>query len=185
MIKDKLILLGKIGSPKGLRGDFALHSVAASVAELKPNIKCKIGFSENFARDFTLEVFTVFRDKKVTAKLRGVDTKEDAEKFSEQGLFVYQKDILEMNPGFYSIADILGCQVKVKTDGTILGEITEVWELPANDVWLVDTENGELPLPVIDDVVLDCDIDNKIVTINLMDGLLDLLNKTQDADDKD
>ena len=42
---------------------------------------------------------------------------------------------------------------------------------PANDVFVVATESGELLLPVIDDVVLDVDIEGGRMTVHLLEGL--------------
>lgn len=182
---EKYILLGTIGNPKGVAGDFLLHGVPSSIGKLPKNVKVKVGFSENFAKNYSLEKFILHQNKKIDGKFAGINSKEDAAIFKDQGVFVLLDDILKTNPSFYSIDDILGCEVRVEADNSLLGTVIEVWEMPANDVWLVETPDGELPIPVIDDVVVDCDLKNRVIKIILMDGLMDLLNKNKEADDAD
>ena len=45
----------------------------------------------------------------------------------------------------------------------------------ANDVYVVERENGkELLLPAIKDCILDVDLENGVMTVHVLDGLLDL-----------
>lgn len=53
-----------------------------------------------------------------------------------------------------------------------LGEIVDVIETGANDVWVVQGDRGEVLVPVIDDVVLDIDTTEGEVTVRLLPGLL-------------
>jgi len=62
--------------------------------------------------------------------------------------------------------------------------IKDVLNLPANDVWLVETEKGELPLPYIKDVVKRVDIENKRIEINLIDGLTDLIKNEKEKSEE-
>lgn len=56
----------------------------------------------------------------------------------------------------------------------VLGEIVDVIETGANDVWVVDGAAwGEVLIPVIDDVVLELDQAAKRVTVKLLPGLID------------
>ncbi len=53
-----------------------------------------------------------------------------------------------------------------------LGEVVEVIETGANDVWVVEGPFGEVLLPVIDDVVLSIDEISDTARVRLLDGLL-------------
>jgi len=48
-----------------------------------------------------------------------------------------------------------------------------VWDLPANEVLAVDGSNGEVLIPLIDDVIETIDHENRRVVIEPMEGLLD------------
>lgn len=54
----------------------------------------------------------------------------------------------------------------------MLGEVVEVIETGANDVWVVEGPLGEVLLPVIDEVVLSIDADAREARVRLLPGLL-------------
>ena len=54
-----------------------------------------------------------------------------------------------------------------------LGEITQVIETGANLVWVVQGPQGEVLLPVIDDVVIDVDHQTQAVQVTVLKGLID------------
>ena len=79
----------------------------------------------------------------------------------------------ELEEGSYYVVDILGC--KVNTDANQeLGKIVDVFQTGSNDVYVVKTKDGkEVLLPSIEECILDRDIENKIVKVHIMKGLLD------------
>jgi len=59
-------------------------------------------------------------------------------------------------------------------NGEVLGELTDVLQTGANDVYVVAMENGkEVLLPVIRECVKKVDLENRQVTVHVMKGLLD------------
>ena len=94
-------------------------------------------------------------------------------KLKTKGYLFDEKELLRDNENYY-ISDLLECMV-IDEQGTILGRISDVWIMPANDVWVLTTKDGDIPLPVIDDVILSTDIEKKQIVIRLIDGLTDLL----------
>jgi len=60
-------------------------------------------------------------------------------------------------------------------EGHKIGEIADVFNTGANDIYDVKREGHKnLLLPVIDDVVLNVDIENKKVVVRIMEGLDEL-----------
>ena len=59
-------------------------------------------------------------------------------------------------------------------DGKELGPIKEILTPGANDVWVVGLPKGkQLLLPVIDDVVLDVNVTDKLIRVHVLEGLLE------------
>ena len=65
---------------------------------------------------------------------------------------------------------IVGLQV-VTEDGERLGEIVDVYLLPANDVYVVKQGEREVLLPAIEDVVKKIDLDKSTMTVARVEGL--------------
>ncbi len=170
---ENLILIGVVGNYFGYKGDFNFVLEYKKIEAIPDGFKVKIGFSPNFSEEYTIERFEK-KNNRAIAKLIEINNKEEIEKLRNKGIFADEEEIKKFNDKFVPSSNIVGCKVIDIQNGNELGEIIEIWELPANDVWLVSTNFGELPLPVIDDVVVETDFENKIVKINVIDGLLDL-----------
>ena len=60
----------------------------------------------------------------------------------------------------------------VDENGSPLGELVEILETGANDVYVVRDDSGrEILLPNIPSVILDLDIDSRIMRVHLLEGL--------------
>ena len=98
----------------------------------------------------------------------------EAEKYKNKVLYAERESLGELPEGVYYIADLIGLDV-VKEDGEKVGVIADVFNTGSNDIYEVKREGQKnLLLPVIDDVVLNIDIENKRVTVRMMEGLEDL-----------
>lgn len=98
----------------------------------------------------------------------------EAEKYKNRVLYAERASLGELPEGVYYIADLIGLDV-VKEDGEKVGIISDVFNTGSNDIYEVKREGQKnLLLPVIDDVVLNIDVENKKVTVRMMEGLEDL-----------
>lgn len=72
----------------------------------------------------------------------------------------------------YYFHQIIGCEV-VTQEGERLGRVKEIFTYPANDVWVVhsDESNKEWLIPYIDDVVKEVDISRQRIMITWVEGL--------------
>ena len=76
----------------------------------------------------------------------------------------------------YYFADLLGMKVVEEKDGAerLIGELTEVMETGANDVFVVRRENGrELLIPSIADCIRQVDVEQGKMTVTLLPGMED------------
>ncbi|MFM7338986.1 MAG: ribosome maturation factor RimM, partial [Bacteroidota bacterium] len=96
----------------------------------------------------------------------------------DNGVFIDEQSLLKHDEQYF-ISDLIGC-MGIDEQGNKLGTITDVWIMPANDVWVLTTSEGDIPLPVIDEVIISTDIQNKQITIRMIDGLRDLLPSRND-----
>ena len=93
--------------------------------------------------------------------------------YKGKDILVSRDNAVKLEKGEYYIADILGAKV-ILEDGSEFGVLEDVMQTGANDVYVVKTlDNKEVLLPKIDECVKKLDIENKIVTVHIMKGLLD------------
>jgi 16S rRNA processing protein RimM len=146
--------------------------------------KVSIGFSQNFAKEYVVEKFDITKVRGYL-KLVGINSREEAREFKDMGVFADDEAIVFHKKNQYLVNDLIGCKVFDVDSGDLLGEIIDVWYLPANDVWVLDHEQGEVPIPVIEDVVKSVNVGKKEIKIKMLDGLLDLTNDDGKDDEMD
>ena len=113
----------------------------------------------------------VFPTTEDPQRFKGIDSINDIEKYKGKDLLVTRENAIPLNEGEYYIADIIGATV-VTEDGAQFGILKDVLTTGANDVYVVDHEGTEVLLPVIPDCVLARDMEQKIVTVHIMKGLM-------------
>ncbi len=107
----------------------------------------------------------------VIIAFKGIDTIEAAEALRNKILYIDRKDVT-LPEGRYFIDDLIGCEV-FDADNTEIkyGTIKDVESVVANDIWYIDTPDGEVIIPAIKDVVINCDVENNKVFIRPLRGL--------------
>ena len=171
-----LIKLGTIVNTKGINGEMAIINTHKDIF-MPSNSAVFIGYSEVFTEKYFLAEDFVGQIGRSILVLKGIETKENALQFKEKGVFAEKKEILKHNDNYIFKEEILNCDVFDIDKNANIGKIVDIWEMPANNVWLVRTENGDLPLPAIDDVIKEFNIENKIIKIKMLSGLEEIMIK--------
>lgn len=174
--------LGVIGRSHGVDGTVVLVDTVGLPARLDATSTVYVGYARDFAKPFRVSAFHA-TPQRTTLRLVGVASPEAASSLVDQAVYASASDLAPSATERYRIGDIEGATVKAE-DGTVLGTISEVWLLPANDVWVLQRPDGNtIPLPVIDDVIRGVDLAERTITVRLLEGLEDLSQATPEADD--
>ena len=87
-------------------------------------------------------------------------------------LYLSRED-LNLADGEYFIQDLVGAKIEDIETNECYGTLTDVLKTPANDVYEMKTKEEKVILiPVIDEIIKDIDINNGIIKIKPMKGLL-------------
>lgn len=174
--------LGVIGRSHGVDGTVVLIDTVGLPARLDATSTVYVGYARDFVKPFRVVAFHA-TPQRTTLRLAGVTSPEAVSSLVDQAVYVSSTDLAPSATERYRIGDIEGATVKAE-DGTVLGTISEVWLLPANDVWVLQRPDGNtIPLPVIDDVIRGVDLAERRITVRLLEGLEDLSQATPEADD--
>lgn len=171
---DNFQYFGTITSPNGFKGKMNIKDVPEGIDKLRLGSKVLCGFSPKFASEYNLLSFSK-KENKAIIELKEIQSDKQAFDLKEKGLFTHQKNLIIPQEEVLT-DDIIGLEVIEINSDEKIGEIIDVWYLPGNDVWLAKTEKGELPLPVIDQVIKKKDFKNGKILVNIIDGLWDLVN---------
>ena len=142
-----------------------------------------MGFTRDFAEPMILADFHQSRNRTVV-RFQGVDTPEAAAPFLEKAVYVRATDVGVEETHRHAIGDIEGSEA-IDEQGALVGTVTEVWLLPAQDVWVITTPTGStIPLPVLDHTVLSVDTAAHRITVRIPDGLVDI-DKARPGEESD
>ncbi|OPA77555.1 ribosome maturation factor RimM [Paenibacillus selenitireducens] len=170
---EKLFTVGTIVNTHGIRGE--LKVVAhTDFPEERFQKKSKLFMHHaDTQQTIPVEVESSRSQKNMfVIKFSGFNNINEVEKYKGWLLKVSESDREALDEDEYYYSDIIGCQV-VTDEGEELGVIHEILSPGANDVWVVKRKKGgDVLLPVIDEVILDINITDKVIRVHIMEGLL-------------
>ena len=163
--------VGKVVNTHGLKGEVRVISITNT-----PDARYSVGAHLTwFGKDGSKEELTV-RSHRVH-KSFDLLTFDDyfnisqVEKFVGGMLRVSEEYLLDLPENTFYLHAIVGCKV-IEESGEEVGRVKEVLSPGANDVWVIQRQNKkDLLIPYIESVVLNVDVEEKIVTIHMMEGL--------------
>jgi len=166
--EPRFLVVGQIAKPHGVRGDVrvVLHTdVPERFAWLE-----EIYIGEKEPRPVAIE-YVRFHKNWVLLKLDGYDDRNAVESLRGQLLQVREDQAIPLEEGEYFLFQLIGLTV-IDEDGDHLGELVQVIETGANNVFVVRGPQGEILIPDISDVVQDIDFEGGKITVHLLPGLL-------------
>lgn len=118
----------------------------------------------------------IWRKGNVVVKLNGVDTVEEVERLIGNAIEIHHSQLFSLEDGKYFHFQLIGLDVAT-TNGDVVGKISEILSMSSADVYVIDSEGGEILIPATEEIVQSIDLDKRIMIIEPMDGLLDLNRK--------
>ena len=97
----------------------------------------------------------------------GVGTPEEAARMTNRELAVPKDQLVTLPEGEFFVFDLIGCEVFEQTSGQPIGKVIDVEKYPANDVYVVQTdEDKQLQVPVVGEFVKDIDVIAKRIIVD-------------------
>lgn len=172
MKEEQMISVGEITGAHGIKGQVKVEALTdfpetrfAPGAEL---------YVQKLGR--TAEVISSGVHKGLyLLSLSGIDDRDQAQALLHTYLQVPQSDLPELPPGEYYHFQLIG--LAVYQENELLGELTEVMQTGANDVYVIKTPAGQKPaeilLPALKSCILHVDLAAGRMDVKLPEGLLD------------
>lgn len=131
---------------------------------------------------FFIEEYRFRSDSSALVKLEGIDTAERARMFTNVEVYFPVKHAEEAEDGSLSWSFFVGFFMEDTRYG-VLGEVVDVDTTTVNTLFVVDTKDGELLVPAQEEFILGISREQKLITVELPEGLLNM--DELDADDGD
>lgn len=169
---EQTLRVGVISSTHGVHGEVKVFPTTDDANRFK---KMKTVILDTGREKMTLNVESVkFFKNMVILKFKEFNNINEIEKYKGKDLLVTREQAVKLAPNENFIVDLIG--LKVVTDqGEEFGTLKDVLQTGANDVYIIDGKDGkEYLFPAIPQCILDVNLEDGVVTVHIMDGLLDL-----------
>lgn len=168
---EDLLQAGVITTTHGIRGEVKVFPTTDDVHRFEDLDSVLLDTGRDYMK-LEIENVKYFKQYAIL-KFKGIDNINDIEKYKGKSLYVTRDQAIPLEEDEYYIADLIGLDVYLES-GEKFGVLKDVMETGANDVYIVETEEGkEVLIPAIHECVLDIDVEENRMEIHLMDGLLD------------
>jgi 16S rRNA processing protein RimM len=161
-----------VSRPHGVRGEIRVEIITEYPERLSLHADFYLAHpdSPTTVRRYQVEKVRIHRDVALL-KLAGCDDRNTADELRGLLVQIPIEDAVPLEEGEYYLYQIIGVRVETE-DGEGLGQVVDVIETGANDVYVVRGPRGEVLLPAIEDVVLDLDLETRRMVVHLLTGLL-------------
>ena len=162
------VLIGEIVSAVGIKGEV--------------KVKCYTSSPERFSGlDF------VFCEEKKTRiekagtkgnmavlKLEGISDRNQAEEMRGTGLYIMEDDLEELPEDTYYVKDLVGLKVISDEDNEEVGEISDVIQNTAQDIYVIKGESfkGDVMVPAVKEFIREVNVGSGYIRIKFIEGML-------------
>jgi 16S rRNA processing protein RimM len=162
------ISVAYIKRPRGFKGELAVVPYRPDTQSLKPGLEVMLQ-KDKAERLCVIETVKILRDR-IAIKFSGIDDEPAAETWCGGDIVVDDRDLAPLADGEYYHFQLEGADV-YEESGLLLGKVSAVDTLSANDILTVQGESGEILIPMIKQVIVSVDIANKRIVIRHLEGL--------------
>ncbi len=163
---ERVVAVGRLIRPRGNRGELIaeIYSQQPGRAEkLKQVLLERNGSQESFVVE---EVW--YHDGKPIFKFAGIDSIDDAAEWAGADMLVPESERARPEPGEYSHADLIGCEV------IGVGIVIGIEEYGGPPLLKVEAKGREVLIPFANAICREIDIESKKIRVELPEGLLEL-----------
>ncbi len=170
--KEDVYKIGIFNKPHGIHGELSF----TFTDDIFDRVECDylICLLDGIMVPFFIEEYRFRSDSTALIKLEGVDSTERARSFTNievyfpKALAVEEVEESELTWEFF-----VGFRMEDVNQGS-LGEIADVDTTTINTLFVIEREGEELLIPAQEDFIRSIDQDNKLIIVDLPEGLLAL-----------
>ncbi|MGN5956421.1 ribosome maturation factor RimM [Sphingobacterium lactis] len=171
MNKDQSFYIGYVSKTRGLKGEVQLFFEFEDYTELDLDVifleidkKLVPYFVENVKLHNNSTAYAWFED---------IDHIDKAQHLVHKKMYLPIEKMPERDPDDFRYSDLIGYLVIDEHEGE-LGEITQVQEMPQQFIATINMEDKEVMFPLNEDFIVGIDPEEKVVVLQLPEGLVDM-----------
>lgn len=173
--RDELIAIGHYNKPHGVAGE--LSATVDVELEVLSGLSCLVSDIDGIFVPFFVNAIRPKSGDTMLLTIDGIEDEKEAARLVNRDIFAlkrdYRQESIDAEADGYPLDFFIGFELR-DSDGSRVGEIIDVDEQTENAIFVVERYGSEIMVPATDDLIVEFDIDNKLMVMDLPDGLLDL-----------
>lgn len=163
------IKIGKIVNAVALRGEVKIYSYSDRPERFEELSRLIVAGGRE------LEIENVRYQKNMAiVKFKGIDDRNKAEALKEKEVFITENDLEELPEDTFYVRDLIGCLVLDDDSGDVIGTVSDLIQNSAQDIYQIELKKGgQALIPAVGQFIHDVDIENKLIKVKLIPGLID------------
>lgn len=173
--RDELIAIGRYNKPHGVAGEISA-TIYVDMDTLQ-GLSCLVTDIDGIFVPFFVNACRPKSQETVLLTIDGIDNEKEVSRLVNHDIYAlkrdYRQESLDSDADGFPLDYFIGFELH-DSDGQRVGEITDVDEQTENAIFIVDREGAELMVPATDELIVEFDLDKKVMVMDLPQGLLDL-----------
>lgn len=167
----ELFRIGKVSGTHHLKGTVKVTS-SFDELDILPGNKVIIEFKNGQKKVLTIKDARRINGKIVLMDFEEIQNKTDALTLSGVEINIRRDLLGEINEDEYYLSDIIG--MEVYNNGKLLGQVEDVFETAAHDIYVVGEGKEEIMIPAVEEFVLGIDFEGRRIDTDLPEDLINL-----------
>lgn len=166
---DEFITIGKVVKTHGTNGELKvliLSDIPNRLSDMTSIYSLRNGKLENL----TISYCHLNKNLAII-RFRDIDTISLAKRLVGSTLCIKEKSLPSLPPDSYYIHNLVGLEVYDEARNHI-GKLKEVWQLPANDVFVVEENHKETLFPAVREVIKNISLEKREIIVDSHLGVL-------------
>ncbi len=169
MKEEELYAIGVIINPHGRWGKLKIHPLT-DFPERFHQLEEVYLVKDEQKRSFQIRRVSL-HEGYILLMLHGVQNRDEAKRLKDFYLMIPKDELVSLPANHYFFHEIVGLLVTTDS-GERLGRVVDIIRTGSNDVYVVQGEK-EVLIPAIKDVVQEVDLEEGILRVHLLEGLVE------------
>ncbi len=163
--EPEFICIGKVHRAHGLEGAVVFNPMTDFPERMRRGRKVYLGDARQVLHIATVRTKPPY----LLLQFKEITTPEEASEMTNQYLFVHLSELPPLPEGRYYFHELIGLDA-VDLDGNRIGKVADVFATGANDVYVIQPDEGaEILAAGIPEVIREVLLDKKAIIMNLPD----------------
>ncbi len=169
-MKKNQLNVGKIINTHGIKGEIKVLPLTDDPARFEDLEWVYLSYNNQLKKLYIQSVR--YQRNNIIIKFKNINSIDEIEKYKNCMLIIDRDMAVDLPENTYFIIDLIGVEVRLE-DGEKLGKIIDVIETGSNDVYVIKPSKGsDILIPAIKQVIKHVDIEENIMIVKLLEGLI-------------